>query len=195
MGENKGPSRIALVAVLIIVAALVAWLLWPRLSGNDDAGLTPESTAVAAVKKDTPEPEETPDPVKEVVKPVNQDVSAGDFRKDGTLYASVRDDQFFTTTSVDSLMPDTATSVFAPGEQVYVYAALHAPKSEKVHFKWFDTGGQPIIPTAYVDVEANTGPTGYRIYSYRTFRLPGEYSVKLYNELGEEIASQGFTIQ
>ena len=109
--------------------------------------------------------------------------------------ASIPAERFFTTTRMDGLQPADPQTQFSPGDQIYVYAGIHAPSDERIQLRWFGPDGQHILPSIYKHISANTGPVGYRIYTYRIFREPGNYTVRLYNSAGTVIGETGFEVE
>jgi hypothetical protein len=128
---------------------------------------------------------------------VNQkDVTSSDFRVSADdKYASVPAGRFFTTTGITELSPDGAVYTFHIGQRVYAYAAIQAPRKETVRITWFDSDKKEILPSAYLDVEVNTGPVGYRVFTYRIFRSPGTYSVTLSNSTDAVIGEIKFKVE
>ena len=109
--------------------------------------------------------------------------------------ASIPAERCFTTSGMDGLTPKDKQSVFQPGAPVYIYAGVNVPQAEQIRIEWIDPAGKPIPPPDYVGVQTNTGPTGYRIYKFRTFQNAGTYEVRLYNAVGGLMASVPFEIR
>ena len=107
--------------------------------------------------------------------------------------ASVPADRFFTTPAIDGLIPQGKATMFKRGDAVYAYAGVHAPQAEQLRLEWVDDAGT-ILQSVSIEVQANTGTKGYRIYKYRTFPTAGKYVVKLYNNNGMMIGSSEFEI-
>ena len=114
---------------------------------------------------------------------------------EGEEYATLRDEVFFTTSNVVDLVPDSSRTAFAVGKKVYVFAALRAPRDERVKVTWYSPEGREILPSAYFDVEPNLGAIGFRIFSYRTFRKPGDYRVAVFNSAGRMIGESEFIVK
>lgn len=108
--------------------------------------------------------------------------------------ASIPQDRFFTTAAMNGLIPQGKQNSFKPGESVYVYAGIHAPQAEKVKIEWIDPSGTLVSPVDYIDVQSNTGPMGYRIYKYRSFKVAGKYEVRLLNSQDKVIGKTIFSI-
>lgn len=131
----------------------------------------------------------------DTVKPKAKTISQ-DFRiSEGEEYATLRDDVFFTTSGVVELIPDTAQSTFRVGQKVYAFAALRTPRDERVRFTWYAPDGREVLPSAYFNVEPNLGAVGFRVFSYRTFRKPGDYRVAVFNSAGRMIGESVFSVE
>lgn len=147
---------------------------------------------VATAKKETvvkPKPSE----VTKDTQSVAEDKPRGDFRFEEDSRLAQLNGRIVTSRAVEELMPTDTSMEFRVGQRVYVFAALSAPQAETIHFDWVGPDG-PVLPSSYLDVEANTGPVGYRIYTYRVFRKPGSYRVDLINSGGNTIGTTRFTL-
>jgi hypothetical protein len=195
MTSNSSTSRIAIAIITVLVALVIIWIVLP---GIQKGGLLNVMKSASDQPK-TNVPESKPE-LKSDVKPVMNETQSKmaeseDFRvSDEDQFASVPDDRFFTTSGVTGLIPDGEVTAFRIGQRVYAYAAIHAPRQETVRITWFDSVNHEILPSAYLDVETNTGKVGYRVYTYRTFRKPGAYWVQLSNGAGVVIGKSEFKI-
>jgi len=203
---NESPFYKARYAILLVaVIALAAGFVWIVLKDSSEdraSSITTEPAKVPVAKK--PEPAKlapTQDkalPAKDASNPKTTSAvrPQSDFRVDDPdKYASVKDGNFFTTTDVEELVPESPSERFKVGQRVYAYAELRAPNNETVHISWYDAGGEIILPSSYLDVKTNTSAVGYRIYTYRIFRDPGRYSVAVFNSPGGKLAEQAFTVE
>ena len=195
MGGRKTPLYLTiLILALVIVAVQAIWLFWPSEAGEKTVrGDQPESSSLPDQKSTTTkylESEVEPGETK-----TTNEAASRDFRVvDPGAFASIRDGRFFTTDLVEDLVPGDAQVQFSSGERVYVFAAIHAPIQETVKVSWYGPDGGIVLPSAYLDVKVNTGETGYRIYTYRTFKARGEYSVAVFNSNGSELGRYEFTV-
>jgi len=218
MTSNTPAARSALLALVVIGIAVVGiWFFWmsgnelnnpknrfateKNASGANEQHNTGKSVSTndeidaVDMDDDIPYTELKATKVKEVRSNSKTSTNAGDFRVlRSDNYASVHDGRFFTTPDVTDLTPDEEVHIFHIGQRVYAYAAIHAPKKETVRITWFDSNNSEIPPSAYLDVLENTGPVGYRVFTYRTFRAPGKYKVKLSNSVGSVIGVVDFEV-
>lgn len=117
-----------------------------------------------------------------------------DFRLDeGEEFASLNSD-IILATGVEDLVPLDTIAEFRTGQQIYAYAAVRAPQDETIHFKWFGPDDKEVLPASYLDIEVNTGPVGYRVYTYRVFRAPGDYRIDMINSAGSKIGEATFEV-
>jgi len=109
---------------------------------------------------------------------------------DGAFIENPED--FVTCVGVDSLLPvGTGNKFFT--NKVYVWARIQAPrKREKLRLEWLDLTSEKIVHKSYWDITKNIG-RGYRAWSYKTLSN-GNYEVRLFNHLNDEIARRVFTI-
>jgi hypothetical protein len=108
--------------------------------------------------------------------------------------ASVPVERFFTTSAMDGLTPQGRQTQFKSGDVVYVYAGIHAPQAEQVRLEWIDPSGNVLTPAMFINVDVNTGSSGYRIYKNRKFQQAGKYEVKLYNSSGKMMGTTAFEV-
>lgn len=217
MTSNSSASRTALVVVIALIIGIAIWAFWPQLTAITSSMLPGSDTKLS--KTDAYEGDnmaenakaEVPSPSAEAEgHPLPESNSAEndknltrttktetpDFRlKADDKFASVPSGQFFTTSGVSDLTPDKKLNMFRVGQRVYAYAAIHAPRKETVRITWFDSANKEIPPSAYLDVLVNTGPVGYRVFTYRTFRKSGVYRVRLFNSVGNVIGGSEFRVK
>jgi cytoskeletal protein RodZ len=218
MTSNTSASRSAQLALVVIgIIGVVIWFFW--MSGKEI--INPESSTAtekngsdATERRNTDKSVSTHDKIKDVdpvadvthtalteseVKEAQSNSRSSnnddDFRViESDNYASVTDGRFFTTTGITDLNPNEEIHTFRIGQRVYAYAAIHAPRKETVRITWFESNNKEIPPSAYLDVLVNTGPVGYRVFTYRTFRASGKYNVKMSNSVGVVIGVKEFEV-
>jgi hypothetical protein len=82
---------------------------------------------------------------------------------------------------------------FGPNQPVHVYLRVATQQSREVlQLKWFGPKDE-LLDTQFLEIYRNP-QRGYQSTSYKQFRQPGEYKVRLYNYLGIEIAQESFNI-
>jgi len=202
MPSNSSSSRAALIIVFVVVAMASIWILWPTIMSYNQSTTTSskaqektENTEEGQkdISQSDAESKVTPNPGAENTKKTLTE--SADFRvSEDDIYASVPDDRFYTTSGVSDLTPEEAVRSFRTGQKVYAYAAIHAPRQETVRITWYDSIHNEIPPSAYLDVDVNTGSVGYRVFTYRTFRNPGKYQVRLLNSVGKVIGQGRFEV-
>lgn len=193
---KKEAFKVATILVAFICIAMPACVSDSSSTEKSEAKIP---TEVEAPKKgSTPTTEaqsSTKQNKKATPKKSTQAKKTKDFRvSEDDKYASIRSGGFFTTTSVEGLTPEIETTVFQSGQKVYAFAGIHAPRKETVRMTWIGVDGKEILPSAYLDVEPNTGEVGYRVFTYRIFRTPGNYKVVLSNSVGENIGETKFEV-
>lgn len=181
-------------SIYYISCSLIVCLGLAQGCSSENAAKSKQSNIVEATL-----PDPSPELVTSIDQPQETTRVAPEIQEDFRMsadneYAAVRDNQFFTTAIVDSLVPGELQSVFKLDRPVYAYAALHAPRQEKVQFQWFTQGGEELLPSTLLSTGVNTGPVGYRIFTFRTFRETGQYSVELTNSAGVKIGQADFTV-
>ena len=206
---SNSSSRTALAIVAVLVAAVIVWFFLMRNEDTQPSNTQQitENANTNVAERSTSIPSESSDDTKSTSQSVSEKTQAKTIESNPTRaesrdfrvsaedkYASVPKGRFFTTTGISDLTPDEQVRSFRIGRQVYAYAAIHAPRKETVRITWLDSNGKEIPPSAYLDVLMNTGPVGYRVFTYRTFRSPGKYAVKLTNSVGVEIGEGQFEV-
>lgn len=202
MTSSSSASRVATVIAVVVVLITGIWVFLTRDWGNNPtmpSGPELLSTGNEVQHENTAGSVQTSESSTSSVADLDTLRSSAqetsDFRvAAGDKFASVPEDRFFTTSDVTDLTPADALQSFQLGQRVYAYAAIHAPVNETVRFTWLDANNREILPSAYLDVEKNTGPIGYRAITYRTFRKSGKYSVRLLNGVGVAIGEVRFEV-
>ena len=200
--SNRIPTKTVTCLFSGAILILVAWACGPSPSeqGEYEGQKAPvrqvDQAVTSPAKTEKPAEEGAPDPGATIDEQSANDGEARDFRvSNPSDYASVKPGNFFTTSMVEDLMPSDPQTDFTPGARVYAYAEVYAPRDETLKITWFDSKGQPVLPSAYLDVKTNMSAVGYRLFTYRSFRAAGQYSVVLYNSAGAEIVRESFSVK
>ncbi len=160
-------------------------------------GNVDESPARAVVLSDTGEKEAVEQPVQEEGADSSQKdeiKEVKDFRLgEGEEFATLNSD-IILSTAVEELMPVDTISTFRTYARIYAWAAVNAPRKETIHFNWYGPDDKVILPASYLDVEVNIGPVGYRVFTYRVVRVPGNYRIDMMNSAGSKIGEARFEV-
>lgn len=194
MTRTTATSRyrsIIVAVVVLLVIALFAWWLGNRPSSQPDISDAPTEQPAQTAEAEVPSNDTNADTSVENTRPSSPSTSF--IPQDGL--ASIPTDRFFTTDKMNGLTPGKPQTTFESGDPVYIYAGINAPQAERIQLRWFGPDGKHILPSIYKNVSANTGVTGYRIYTYRIFREVGPYQVVLYNSAGSEIGVSRFVVE
>ncbi len=99
--------------------------------------------------------------------------------------------EMMTCQKVEDRAPVECGDAFPPS-RVYMWTSLNVPASTTVTIRWMNSDGE-VVRSNDIDVNASTN---YRINDWKTFREPeaGSYTVSLYDNKGNQIGSQAFTI-
>lgn len=195
-------TKLKFAVILVIIAVLAGgfWLFRDEILGVDGqtvpTSVREQSVTRSKNKQSAMESgQETKDGDKKAVD-AGESGRSRDFRlskSDGL--AMIRDGNFFTTVDVLDLQPAEPSNEFTVGQRVFAYAAIHAPSDETVRISWYDSVGELILPSSYLDVKSNVGEVGYRVYTYRIFRDTGQYTVAVYNNAGTKLSEYAFTVE
>ncbi len=115
--------------------------------------------------------------------------------------AFVYQDRFFPTNQRNAFRLENPRKVETFGFDdpwIAIYAGIRAPKSEKITLRWFHEDDlQSPVQTDDGDVRFSIGSKGYGWSKplIRANRKKGNYTVRLYNELGTQIGETKFTIK
>ncbi len=109
-------------------------------------------------------------------------------------YATItEDDNFVACGSVSENKNPVGIASTFPGPNVYMWARVNAPRSERLSVTWLDAQGNVVGQRTHT-VSTNTG-LGYRIFSMERFQGPGTYEVRLYNSQDALVAREVFKVE
>ena len=108
---------------------------------------------------------------------------------DSTTIASL--DRFVTCGDVVKLEPKDCKDKFVPGK-VYVFVRVRAPETQTWTLKWFDTNDKEFAERK-LTVKKNLN--GFRSYTWKNIRQPGDYNVRLYDPGQKQIRRHDFKIE
>jgi hypothetical protein len=100
-------------------------------------------------------------------------------------------DRFVTCGDVVKLEPKDCKDKFVPGK-VYVFVRVRAPETQTLTLKWFDTNDKEFSKR---ELTVKKNLNGFRSYTWKNIRRPGDYNVRLYDPDQQQIGRHDFTIE
>ena len=102
-------------------------------------------------------------------------------------------EDFVTCRQVKGVEPKGIANSFSPGNKVYMFARVNAPRTETLTLQWLKADGREFSNRS-LRIKRNL-KLGFRTFSWKMLRERGDYEVRLYNEANSLIGRRQFSVR